>query len=227
LSSLTITAANQRVTLDGSGAAHVPFTVTNTSMQALRGRLLTEPQEPARPEWLSVIGEAVRNFAPSAAVQVIVQLRVPSAARRGRTRSGSTRYRRQHPTRTSRKVHPSPSTCRRPSGRDASLGGVVAVDEGAAGIFPRVVVVQPFSTSSPYRSWTSHRLDYRRGALGRPGVSSHGSAATGPRSRCRPPRSATRNGWRLPQSRSAARPSTRRPTGATRRERCRAGSSLP
>jgi hypothetical protein len=83
LSSFTITAANQRVTLDGSGAAHVPFTVTNTSMQALRGRLLTKPQEPARPEWLSVIGEPVRNFAPSAAVQVIVQLRVPSGSPAG------------------------------------------------------------------------------------------------------------------------------------------------
>jgi hypothetical protein len=63
--------------LDQSGAAQVPFTVTNTRTQALRGRLLTKPHEPARPEWLSVIGEGVRDFAPSAAVHVVVQLRVP------------------------------------------------------------------------------------------------------------------------------------------------------
>jgi hypothetical protein len=83
LSSFSITAASQRVALDESGAAQVPFTVTNTSTQTLRGRLLARPHEPARPEWLSVIGETVRNVAPSAAVQVIVQLRVPSGSPAG------------------------------------------------------------------------------------------------------------------------------------------------
>jgi hypothetical protein len=83
LSSFTITAASLRVALDESGAAQVPFTVTNTSTQTLRGRLQARPHEPARPEWLSVIGETVRNFAPSASVQVIVQLRVPSGSPAG------------------------------------------------------------------------------------------------------------------------------------------------
>jgi uncharacterized membrane protein len=78
LPSFTITAASQKVTLDESGAAQVPFTVTNTSAQTLRGRLSTKPLEPAKSEWLSVIGESVRDFPPNAAEQVIVQIRVPS-----------------------------------------------------------------------------------------------------------------------------------------------------
>ncbi len=78
LPSFTITAASQKVTLDESGAAQVPFTVTNTSAQTLRGRLSTKPVEPAKSEWLSVVGESVRDFRASAAEQVIVQIRVPS-----------------------------------------------------------------------------------------------------------------------------------------------------
>ena len=73
----TVTAAGQKVSLDPSGAAQAPFTVTNTSTQPLRGRLLTTPTDPAKPEWLSVTGDPVRDFAPDAAEQVVVQLNVP------------------------------------------------------------------------------------------------------------------------------------------------------
>lgn len=73
----TVTAAGQNVSLDPTGAAQAPFTVTNTSTQTMRGRLLTKPTEPAKPEWLSVTGEPVRDFAPNAAEQVVVQLNVP------------------------------------------------------------------------------------------------------------------------------------------------------
>jgi PASTA domain len=75
--SFTVTAAGQKVTLDSTGTAQAPFTVTNTSSQTLRGRLLAKPSEPAKPEWFSVVGEAVRDFAPNAAEQVVVQLAVP------------------------------------------------------------------------------------------------------------------------------------------------------
>ena len=75
--SFAVTAAGQKVNLDGSGAAQAPFTVTNTSAQTLRGRLLTKPREPAKPEWLSIVGESVRDFAPNAAEQVVAQLNVP------------------------------------------------------------------------------------------------------------------------------------------------------
>ena len=77
LPSFTITSATQKITLDESGAAQVPFTVTNKTAQSRRGRLLPKPLEPAKSEWLSVIGESARDFAASAAEQVIVRLRVP------------------------------------------------------------------------------------------------------------------------------------------------------
>jgi hypothetical protein len=77
LPSFTVTAAGQKVSLDPSGAAQAPFTVTNTSAQELTGRLLTKPQEPAKPEWLSIVGDSTRDFGPDAAEQVVVQLSVP------------------------------------------------------------------------------------------------------------------------------------------------------
>ena len=75
--SFTITAAGQKVKLDAAGTAKASFTVTNTSAQALRGRLLTRPSDPAKPEWFSIVGESVRDFAPNASEQVVVQLEVP------------------------------------------------------------------------------------------------------------------------------------------------------
>jgi hypothetical protein len=75
--SFTVTAAGQKVSLDSAGTAQAPFTVTNASPQTLRGRLLAKPSEPAKPEWLSIVGEPVRDFAPNAAEQVVVQVSVP------------------------------------------------------------------------------------------------------------------------------------------------------
>jgi hypothetical protein len=75
--SFTVTTASEKVTLDDSGAARAPFTITNTSPQALRGRLLARPRDPAKPEWLTVAGESVRDFAPNGAQQVVVELKVP------------------------------------------------------------------------------------------------------------------------------------------------------
>ena len=74
--SFTVTAAGQNVNLDSSGTAQAPFTVTNMGAQTLRGRLLTRPSDPAKPEWFSIAGESVRDFAPNAAEQVVVQLSV-------------------------------------------------------------------------------------------------------------------------------------------------------
>jgi hypothetical protein len=75
--SFTVTAAGQKVDLDAAGTARASFTVTNTSAQTLKGRLLTRPYDPAKPEWFSIVGESVRDFPPSAAEQVVVQLNVP------------------------------------------------------------------------------------------------------------------------------------------------------
>ena len=75
-STFTVTSAGQRVSLDANGAAQASFTVTNTSTQTLRGRLLARPGDTAKPEWFSVAGETVRQFGPNSAEQVVVQLNV-------------------------------------------------------------------------------------------------------------------------------------------------------
>ena len=78
--SFTVTAVGQKVALDSAGVAQASFTVTNTSAQALKGRLLTRPRDPAKPEWFSIVGESVRDFAPNASQQVVVQLDVPAGS---------------------------------------------------------------------------------------------------------------------------------------------------
>jgi hypothetical protein len=77
LPSFSVTAAKKNVKLDRSGGARSPFTVTNTSAQTLKGRLLTRPSDPASPEWFSIVGEPVRDFAPNTPGQVDVQVDVP------------------------------------------------------------------------------------------------------------------------------------------------------
>jgi hypothetical protein len=76
--SFTVTAAGQKVNLDGTGSAEAQYTVTNTSPDDLNGRLLTTPQDPAKPEWFSIVGEATRDFAPGAAEQARVAIKVPA-----------------------------------------------------------------------------------------------------------------------------------------------------
>jgi len=78
-----VTAASEKVTLDESGRARAPFTVTNAGAQPLRGRLVPRPRRPAKPEWLSIVGDPIRDFAPNAAEQVVVQLDVPPGSRPG------------------------------------------------------------------------------------------------------------------------------------------------
>src|SRR5262245_9284634 len=81
--SFTVTAAGQRVNLGISGAAQASFTVTNTSTQTLKGRMMARPADTALPDWFSVLGESVRDFAPDEAEQVVVQLAVPPTAAPG------------------------------------------------------------------------------------------------------------------------------------------------
>ncbi len=75
--SFTVTAAGQKVKLDGTGAAQAQYTVTNSSSGDVNGRLLATPQDPAKSEWFSIVGEATRDFAPGAAEQALVQIAVP------------------------------------------------------------------------------------------------------------------------------------------------------
>lgn len=75
--SFTVTAAGQKVKLDGTGAAQAQYTVTNSSADEISGRLLATPQDPAKQEWFSIVGEATREFASGAAEQALVQITVP------------------------------------------------------------------------------------------------------------------------------------------------------
>ena len=81
--SFTVTALSEKVTLDDSGAARTSFTVTNTSPQALKGRLLTRPHGATNPDWFTVVGEPVRDFAPDGAQQVVVEIKVPPGTQPG------------------------------------------------------------------------------------------------------------------------------------------------
>jgi beta-lactam-binding protein with PASTA domain len=78
-----VTAAGEKVTLDESGRARASFTVTNASAEPLKGRLVTRPRKPAQPDWFSISGESIRDFAPNGTEQVVVQLAVPRGSRPG------------------------------------------------------------------------------------------------------------------------------------------------
>jgi hypothetical protein len=81
--SFTVTAAGQRVNLDAAGTARASFTVTNTSPQALRGQLFARKLGEAKPEWFTVVGDTVRDFAPGEVQQVVVELKVPPGSAPG------------------------------------------------------------------------------------------------------------------------------------------------
>jgi beta-lactam-binding protein with PASTA domain len=78
-----VTAADEKVTLDESGRGRASFTVTNASAEPLKGRLVTRPRKPAKPDWFSIVGESIRDFAPNGTEQVVVQLQVPQGSRPG------------------------------------------------------------------------------------------------------------------------------------------------
>ena len=54
--SFTVTAAGGTLALDAAGEANASFTVTNTSSQAVTGRLLTKPSDPAKQSYLMCSG---------------------------------------------------------------------------------------------------------------------------------------------------------------------------
>ena len=83
LPTFIVTAAGEKVALDASGEARVPFTVTNASAQHLKGRLRTRPRDQAKPEWFSIIGDSIRDFAPNGSEQVVVELAVPPGSKPG------------------------------------------------------------------------------------------------------------------------------------------------
>ena len=56
------------------------FSVTNNATQPLAGRFSVVTQGDAKPQWVEVMGDAQRTFAPSETQQVSVSVSVPAAA---------------------------------------------------------------------------------------------------------------------------------------------------
>ncbi len=79
-----ITAATSSVRLDANRRATTAFTVSNTSGIPVRGRARLVPQDPAAQGWLTLIGEAERNFSTTGTEQYTVQVVVPADAAPGR-----------------------------------------------------------------------------------------------------------------------------------------------
>ncbi len=79
----TITAATNSVKLDANRQGETTFTVFNGSGRPLRGQARLQAEDPAATGWLSLEGEAERDFDIAAAHQMRVALNVPPDAAPG------------------------------------------------------------------------------------------------------------------------------------------------
>src|SRR5712691_11036371 len=79
-----ITTPSTTAKLDANRKAQVAFTVTNTSIQPLKGRARVVPMDGAKPEWFAIDGDAERAFASSGTQQYTVQVTVPATAPAGK-----------------------------------------------------------------------------------------------------------------------------------------------
>jgi hypothetical protein len=82
-SELAITAATNRIDLNGERRAETSFTVSNASGRPLRARVRVAPTAPALPDWFGVGGEAERPFPADGTQQFTVQIAVPPEAATG------------------------------------------------------------------------------------------------------------------------------------------------
>jgi len=80
----TITTPSTAAKLDANRKAQVAFTVTNATIQPLKGRARVVPMDGAKPEWFVIDGDAERAFASSGTQQYIVQVNVPATAPAGK-----------------------------------------------------------------------------------------------------------------------------------------------
>jgi hypothetical protein len=80
----SITAAADSVSLDSQGRGSTTFTVSNTSGRPRRGRAKLVPADPGQASWLSVAGEAERDFATDGTQQYTVQIATPPGTPPGR-----------------------------------------------------------------------------------------------------------------------------------------------
>jgi hypothetical protein len=76
-----ITLVNRFVDLDENGYGQASFTVSNVTTRGMRGRAKVEALQEAKHKWLSIGGEAERDFAPGATQLFTVRIQVPAVAR--------------------------------------------------------------------------------------------------------------------------------------------------
>jgi N-acetylneuraminic acid mutarotase len=81
--SFAITAATTTIALEGNRQGQASFTVSNTTAHPVRGRAHVVAQPASAAPWLSLQGEAERDFAGTGSQQYIVQLTVPPTAPAG------------------------------------------------------------------------------------------------------------------------------------------------
>src|SRR5918911_5611735 len=82
-SSFAITTATNSIPLDPNRRNQASFTVSNTSGRAVRGRGRIVPQNSAAAPWLTLAGDAERDFPISGTQQYAVQIAVPPTAPAG------------------------------------------------------------------------------------------------------------------------------------------------
>ena len=80
----SITAATETVRLDAQGRGSNTFTVSNISGRSRRGRARLIPAEPGQASWLSLDGEAERDFTADGTHQYTVRIAVPPGTPAGR-----------------------------------------------------------------------------------------------------------------------------------------------
>jgi hypothetical protein len=71
------------VRLDNKGQGEVSFTVKNNATTPIRGRAMVDADNPDVEKWLSVVGEAERDFAAGSVHQYTMQVKVPPTAPAG------------------------------------------------------------------------------------------------------------------------------------------------
>lgn len=84
------TTATDTLRADAKGHAEVGFTVTNTTSRPIRGLAKARPLGDTKREWLTVQGEAERDFAPGATQQFTVSFDGPRIEPAAATPAGST-----------------------------------------------------------------------------------------------------------------------------------------
>jgi hypothetical protein len=80
----SITAASSTVRPDAGGHGEVPFTVSNLTPNAIRGRARVIAADPKLGSWFKISGDAERDFAPNGTQQYTVQLNTPRGANPGK-----------------------------------------------------------------------------------------------------------------------------------------------